>query len=170
MIRAATFILACLLICPAMAQSPAPADPQTVRASTALSALWRPITALRAELIATACSGAAEEVEAVEAALPPVLTPASLAMVRTLRGLLIIPTEDATASYFFPDASLPWFASGLGTIGVIDEAEGFIGVRDAEGHEFALQLGRAGNHAVLRLRNPENRILIFVACAATAAS
>ena len=163
-------VLTCLIAAPAAAQTPAPATPEATRASAALSALWRPITALHADKIAQACGGAAEEVGAVEAALPPVLTPESVARVRALRGLLVIPTDDAAVSYFFPDSGMPWFASGLGTIGVIDEAGGFIGVRDAEGHEFALQLGVAGGHAVLRLRNPENQILNFVACAPTTAS
>lgn len=171
MIRAAFIALACLVAAPALAQTPSAASsPETARATTALSALWRPITSLTNAQITAACGGAAEEVEAVEAALPPVLTPESLARVRTLHGLLIIPTDEPGVSYFFPDMSMPWFTAGLGDIGVIDEAEGFIGVRDAEGHEFALQLGRAGERGILRFRDPENRILNFVACAPTTAS
>jgi len=172
MIRAALAALTCLAAASASAQTPlAPtATPEIQRASEALAMLWRPITALTNAQIEAACGGAVEEIEAVESALPPVLTPESLARVRALWGLLIIPTEEPGVFYFFPDMSMPWFTSGLGDIGVLSEAEGFIGVRDAEAHEFAFQIGRAGGRGILRLRDPENRILTFVACAPTSAS
>jgi hypothetical protein len=53
---------------------------------------------------------------------------------------------------------------------VIDEAEGFIGVREAGGRELAFQLGAAGGKPILRLRSPEGAILNFVGCAPTSAS
>jgi hypothetical protein len=117
--------------------------------------------------VEAACAGALEEIQAVEAALPPVLTQQSLARVRALRGLLIVPTDDPQVAYFFPDASMTWFTSGMGAIAVIDEAEGFIGVRDAGGRDIAFQLGRGGEYALLRVRTPEGQILNFVGCAPT---
>jgi hypothetical protein len=98
MIRAlaAALVLACTAA-PALAQRAGPAS-DVARASQALSALWRPLPVLEASALESACQGALEEIEAVEAALPPVLTQDSLARVRTLRGLLIIPTEDPAVS------------------------------------------------------------------------
>ena len=102
-----------------------------------------------------------------EAALPPVVTQSSLARVRALRGLLIVPTDDPQVAYFFPDRSMAWFTSGMGAIAVINEAEGFIGVRDAAGRDIALQLGQGGEHALLRIRSPDGQVLNFVGCAPT---
>jgi len=164
MIRALILLLACFAAAPAAAQTPAE---EAARASRVLAALWRQVPSLTTENITRTCGGAAEEIEAVEAALPPVLTPESLANVRALRGLLIIPSEDPAISYFFPDMSMSWFASGLGAIGVISEAEGFIGVRDAQGRDIPFQLGSAGGRQILRVRTPDNQLLNFVACAPT---
>jgi hypothetical protein len=106
---------------------------------------------------------------AIEAALPAVLTPESLARVRSLRGLLVVPVEDAPGqAYFFPPLELAWFRSGLGIISVLNEAEGFLAVRDAGGRDIAIQLGRAGRQALLRIRQPEGPILHFVGCAPVA--
>ncbi len=163
MLRSVLIALALLAPMPAAAQAASAAE--ATRAARALSAMWRPIA--DAASVDAACAGALEEIEAVEAALPPVLTQASLARVRALRGLLIVPTDDPQAAYFFPDPTMDWFASGMGAIGVISEAEGFIGVRDAGGRDIALQLGRGGEHALLRVRDPEGRILNFVGCAPT---
>jgi hypothetical protein len=161
MLRPLLFALACLLPVPAVAQT----APDVAQATRALSAMWRPMAG--AASVETACAGALEEIEAVEAALPPVLTQQSLARVRALRGLLIVPTDDPQVAYFFPDRSMAWFTSGMGAIAVINEAEGFIGVRDAGGRDVALQLGRGGEHALLRIRNPEGQVLNFVGCAPT---
>ncbi len=167
MLRAALLALACLAAVPAAAQTPPSEIERAASASRALSMLWRPVTTLTPEQITRACSGSAEEIEAIEAAMPAVLTPESLANVRALWGLMVVPTDDPAVSYFFPDMSLGWMASGLGAIGVIDEAEGFIGVRDAAGRDIAVQIGLAGGRGVMRLRNPENQLLTFVACAPT---
>lgn len=161
MLRHLLFALACVLPLPAAAQT----APDVAQATRALSAMWRPMTG--ATSVEAACAGAVQEIEAVEAALPPVLTQDSLARVRTLRGLLIVPTEDPEVAYFFPDMSMPWFTAGMGAIAVINEAEGFIGVRDAGGRDIALQLGRGGQHALLRVRNPDGQVLNFVGCAPT---
>lgn len=168
MLRALIIALACLAAAPAAAQTTsAEAQAQAARASRALSMLWRPVTSLTNEQITRACSGAEEEIEAVEAAMPPVLTPDSLANVRALWGLLIIPTDDPAVSYLFPDMGLAWLTPGLGAVGVVSEAEGFIGLQDAAGHEVAVQIGTAGGRGVMRLRNPEGQLLTFVACAPT---
>lgn len=165
--RHALFVLACILAWPAAAQAPAAPDPELARASRALAAIWRPLAdGLTPAAIEAACAGAVEEMAAIEAALPPVLTPESLARVRALHGLLIVPTgETPGEAYFFPPRELAWFASGLGTISVASEAEGFVVIRDAAGREIALQLGRAGRQSLLRVRDPEGTILNFVGCA-----
>ena len=164
MLRPLLAILCALLPLSAAAQT-TPSAPDVAQATRALSAMWRPLAG--AASVEAACAGAIEEIEAVEAALPPVVTQESLARVRALRGLLIVPTDDPQAAYFFPDRSMPWFTSGMGAIAVIDETEGFIGVRDAGGSEIAIQLGRGGEHALLRIRNPEGQVLNFVGCAPT---
>jgi hypothetical protein len=163
MLRPLLALAVLLLPLPAAAQSAT--APDVARAARALSAMWRPMTG--ATSVEQACSGAIEEIEAVEAALPPVLTQSSLARVRALRGLLIVPTDDPQVAYFFPDRSMAWFTSGMGAIAVINEAEGFIGVRDAAGRDVALQLGQGGEHALLRIRNPDGQVLNFVGCAPT---
>ncbi len=163
MLRSILITLALLAPLPVAAQTAS--APEATRAARALSAMWRPIA--DAASVDAACAGALEEIEAVEAALPPVLTPASVARVRALRGLLVVPTDDPQVAYFFPDAGMAWFTSGLGAITVLDETEGFIGVRDAGGRDIALQLGRAGELALLRVRNPEGEVLNFVGCAPT---
>jgi hypothetical protein len=167
--RTLAFFAALICSWPATAQ---PAhSPELVRASRALSAIWRPIAPAdmgTPAAVDAACAGAIEEIAAVEAALPPVITPESLAPVRALRGLLIVPTgDDPGVAYFFPDPSMTAFASGLGAIAVLSEAEGMIGVRDAAGHDIAVQLGRSGRQAVLRVRPPGSEILTFVGCAST---
>lgn len=163
--RPILFALACLMCAPAAAQETD--APELVRATRALAAIWRPVVGeLTGAAIETACAGALEEMAAVEAALPPVLTTASLARVRGLRGLLVVPLEDAAGqAYFFPPQGLDWFASGLGAVSVLSETDGFLAVRDAAGRDIALQIGRAGRHAVLRIRQPEGPVLSFVGCA-----
>lgn len=164
MLRPLLAVVVLLLPFPATAQT-TPAQPDVARATRALSAMWRPMAG--AQSVEQACAGALEEIEAVEAALPPVLTQQSLARVRSLRGLLIVPTDDPQLAYFFPDATMPWFTSGMGAVAVINETEGFIGVHDAGGRDIAIQLGRGGQHALLRIRDPEGHIVNFVGCAPT---
>jgi hypothetical protein len=159
--------LALLCALPASAEAP---SPELARASHALAAIWRPIAAADVssrEAAETACRGAIEEMAAIDAALPPVITPESLLRVRALRGLLIVPAEeDPGGAYFFPNAAMaPWFTSGLGIIAVLSEPEGLIGVSDAGGHQIALQLGSANGRAILRLRGPTGAIYPFVGCA-----
>ncbi|QGZ95361.1 hypothetical protein [Terricaulis silvestris] len=155
-----------LIALPASAQTRV-VTPQDMRASQALAALWRPLPIMTAEAADTACRGAEAEIEALEAALPPVLTPESLARVRALRGLLVIPTAEPSMSYFFPDRSMTWFASGLGAVALIDEGDGFIGVRDAAGTDIAIQYGQAGGRPMIRVQPPQGEIQTFVGCAQT---
>jgi hypothetical protein len=161
--RALFLALACLIASPAAAQTD---NAQAARASAALAANWRPVsTPLTEASIRDACAGAVEEIAAVEAAMPPVITPASMARVRALHGLLIIPTgDDPALAFFIPPPELSWFTSGMGAIAVLDEAQGLIGVRDAGGRDIALQLGRAGQRPVLRIRQPQGAFMTFVGC------
>jgi hypothetical protein len=165
MLRPLLALVVLILPLSAAAQTHAP---DVAQATRALSAMWRPMSG--ATTVEQACAGAIEEIEAVEAALPPVLTQDSLARVHALRGLLVVPTDDPQVAYFFPDRSMSWFASGMGAIAVINETEGFIGVRDAAGQDIAVQLGRGGQHALLRIRNPQGQVLNFVGCAPTSRS
>lgn len=157
--------LICLATPPAAAQTPA-ATPELNRAANAIGAMWRPVEgALSAESIRTACAGAEQEMQALDAAMPAELTDESAARVRGLRGLHIIPiAHTAGAAYFFPPLNMTWFNSGLGGYSVINEAEGFIGVRDAQGQELAFQLGRAGSHPMLRIRRPGGEIVTLAGC------
>lgn len=156
-------LLALSLAAPAAAQTNPPA---VERATHALGALWRPLEGPISEAsITTTCAGAVEEMNAVAAALPADLSPANLARVRPEHGLLIVPADAAGFAYFFPPASLSWFSPGLGAVTVLDEAQGLIGAQDAEGHTFVLQLGHAGQRAVLRVRPPQGALATYVGCA-----
>lgn len=155
----------CLAASPAFAQTQAP-SPELTRATAAIGAIWRPIEgAINVESIRTACTGAEQEMRALDAAMPAELTPESAARVRGLRGLHVVPlTERPGTAYFFPPLGMTWFTSGLGAYSVINEAEGFIGVRDAGGQELAFQVGRAGTHPMLRVRRPTGEIVTFAGC------
>lgn len=157
--------LFCLAAWPANAQTP-PATPELTRASQAIGAMWRPVQGQpSAESIRTACAGAPQEMQALDAAMPDQLDAASAARVRGLRGLHVVPIAGVPgAAYFFPPLGMDWFTSGLGGYSVISEAEGFIGVRDAGGHEFAFQVGRAGGHPMLRIRKPDGDMLTLAGC------
>jgi hypothetical protein len=159
-------LLALAMAAPAAAQTRI-ASPEESRASHALAAMWRPLPTMSAEAATTACRGAAAEIDAIEAAIPAQLTPESLARVHALRGILVIPTDDPNISYFFPDRSLTWFASGPGAVAMIEETDGFIGVRDAAGTDIPIQYGQAGAHPVIRVQQPNGPIHTFVGCAPT---
>lgn len=163
MIRA-LFAFALLAVsAPTLAQTPSP-DP----AIRALAAIWRPVAADEtpdAETVRVACDGATEEMVAIEAALPETITPEALSGIRASRGLLIVPAQESGRAYFFPGPSTPWFASGLGAVAVLSEAEGMVGVRDAAGRDIALQIGAVGGRPVLRVRGPDRSVQSFVGCA-----
>lgn len=150
---------------PAAAETPAPG---VARAVEALGANWRPIAPTQlnsASAVEAACRGAAQEIAAVEAATPPVITADSLSRVRAISGFVIVPSEQGDAAFFFPNRDMAWFASGLGVVSVISEAQGQLAVRDAEGHVIAMQIGRVGQRPVLRVTPPTGVLLTFVGCA-----
>lgn len=163
--RSVLIALFALVALPASAQTPV-ATPELTRASNAIGAIWRPVDgALSADSLRAACAGAEQEMQALDAAMPAELDEESAARVRGLRGLHIIPVaHNPGAAYFFPPLSMTWFNSGLGGFSVINEAEGFIGVRDAQGQEFAFQLGRAGTHPMLRIRRQSGEIVTLAGC------
>jgi hypothetical protein len=148
----------------------AAAQTAEARAIAALSAVWRPVATAdlgSAAALEAACAGAIEEIAEVEGLIPTEITSQSLARVRGARGLTIIPGDDGATAFFFPPGTLPWFASGLGVVAVLDEGQGLLGVRDAARANIGLQLGRAGGRPVLRVRPPEGALLTFVGCAPT---
>lgn len=157
--------LICFCALPAAAQTPG-ATPELTRAANAIGAIWRPIDGpITGESIRSACAGAEQEMLALDAAMPSELTDESAARVRGLRGLHIIPIADTPgAAYFFPPLAMAWFNSGLGGFSVINETEGFIGVRDAGGQELAFQIGRAGPHPMLRIRRTSGEIITLAGC------
>lgn len=163
--RYALIALFCFAAWPAAAQTPA-ATPEMTRATNALGAMWRPIEGpLTGESIQNACAGSEQEMRALDAAMPAELDDESAARVRGLRGLHIIPIAGTPgAAYFFPPLNMTWFNSGLGGFSVINEAEGFIGVRDAGDQEFAFQIGRAGTHPMLRIRRTSGEIVTLAGC------
>lgn len=163
--RRALIALFCLAAWPAAAQT-APATPEITRATQAIGAMWRPIEGpITGESIRTACAGADQEMRALDAAMPAELNDETAARVRGLRGLHVVPIAGTPgAAYFFPPLNMPWFHSGLGGFSVINEAEGFIGVRDAGGQELAFQVGRAGNNPMLRIRRPSGEIVTLAGC------
>jgi hypothetical protein len=165
MIRALLIAALALAASSAAAQTPA-ATPELTRATGAIGALWRPVTGtITAEAIRDACTGSEQELQALDAAMPSELTTESAARVRGLRGLHVIPIASTPgAAYFFPPLGMSWFNSGLGGFSVLNEAEGFIGVRDASGQELAFQLGRAGTHPMLRIRRPSGEIVTLAGC------
>jgi hypothetical protein len=164
--RAFFLALVSCLAAPAVLAQQQASTPELSRAANALGAVWRPIERpFTGDGVRAACAGAAEEIEALDAAMPSELTAESVARVRGLRGLHIIPlSQTPGAAYYFPPLGLTWFSSGLGSFSVISEAEGFIGLIDAAGHDIAVQIGRAGNHPILMLRPPQGEPAAFVGC------
>jgi hypothetical protein len=161
--RFLAFALVCLFATSAGAQTNAEVE----RAATALSAIWRPVEgAVTPTTINAACAGAVEEIAAIEAALPAVLTPESLQRVRGLRGMLIVPAGDVTGwLYVFPPLGVNWITPGMGRVTVVSEADGFLALQDGAGQSISLQLGRAGQWPMMRIRQPEGATLNYVGCA-----
>lgn len=162
--RFLAFVLVCLFASNAGAQTN---SAEVERAAAALSAIWRPIEgAVTPTTINAACTGAVEEIAAIEAALPPVLTPDSLQRVRGLRGMLIIPAGDVAGwLYVFPPRALDWVTPGMGRVSVVSEADGFLALQDGAGQSVSLQLGRAGQWPMMRIRQADGVTLNYVGCA-----
>ena len=66
---------------------------------------------------------------------------------------------------------MDWFTSGMAAVAVINEAEGFIGVRDAgwARHRHSSSAA-AASRPCSGVRNPEGEVLNFVGCAPTSAA
>ena len=164
---------------PALAQevNPAPpsavpaADEDTVRASRAMAAIWRPFVETPAGAAVdfqTACDGAREELEQVDAAVPEEISSESLSAIRAPHGLVIVPTgEEPRAVFVFANSQLGQITSGLGILRVADAAQAVVGISDARGQETFFQLGQAGGKAMMRVLRPNEPPLTYVGCAAT---
>lgn len=169
MIRVLVLLSVFVLANTASAQT---AYPDLQRASRAVAAIWRPFDPAHADTQAlqAACAGWEQEMNGVDAALPADLTAEALAQIRAPHGLIIVPTEeDPSAAFIFANTQMTWLASGLGRISVLAPAQGYVGVQDAAGHPFTLQIGRQGQAPVMRMRTPEGGLMTFVGCAPTLA-
>lgn len=149
---------------------PTNVSPDIAHASHALAAIWRPVTGPSTEAgLTAACNGAAEDMRALDEAMPEPLTAAALASLHPAHGILFVPAaDDPTALFIFPSADLAWFVSGLGSLVAANEATGEVALQDAAGHAVQLVLGRAAGHAMLRLTVPGGEPLTYIGCTATA--
>ena len=161
--------LALALAIPATAQPNAAAD--ISQASRQLAANWRPFAGpATVATFRAACQGAPQELATLDGSLPSNLNGASLGLVRAPQGFIIVPTSDDPASAFlFPNAQLVFITPGLATIQIVDAAQGRVNLRDAAGVVTQLQLGHAGQHAVMRILRQGMDPLTFVGCVASVA-
>lgn len=173
-------LAAALLACAsgsALAQDQTPAaaapavDEDTARASHAMAAIWRPFVETPAGAAAdfqTACAGAQEELEQVDAAVPEQISAESLSAIRAPHGLVIVPAGDEPRAVFvFANHQLGQITSGLGILRVADAAQAVVGISDARGQETFFQLGQAGGKAMMRVLRPNEPPLTYVGCAPT---
>jgi hypothetical protein len=144
-------------------------SPEIARASRALAAMWRPLTGPATEAgLNSACSGAIEDMRALDEAMPDNLSAAALAALHPAHGIVFVPAADDPSDVFaFPSADLTWFASGLGKLVAANEGAGEVSFRDAAGHAILVTLGRVAGHAMLRLNVPAGDPVTYVGCAAT---
>lgn len=174
MIRKFAVALA-LLFAPALAasaQTPQAADDDLTRAWGVLAADWRPFDIDAADAsaaAASACEGALEEMQALDAAMPEDLSAAALSQIRAPHGLIIIPSDtDPHRAYIFPTADLSFMTSGPAAVAVTDAEDAVVSLTDASGRETQLQLGSVETLPVMRLQPPAAaRPLYFVGCAST---
>jgi hypothetical protein len=158
------------LATPALAQDDtAPnAATQIAHASRSLAAIWRPITTTTQSALATACSGASDDLAALDASLPQDLNNRTLAAVHVAHGLVFVPTSENPADTFvFADTSMAWLASGVGVITSADEDTGEVVLQDAAGASIHLQLGHVAGQLLMRLTTPGGQDLTFAGCAST---
>lgn len=144
-------------------------SPEIARASHALAAMWRPLTGPATEAgLASACSGATDDMRALDSAMPEELSATALAGLHPAHGIVFVPAADDPSDVFiFPSADLTWFASGLGKLVAANEAAGDVSLRDAQGHVIALTIGHAAGHSMMRLNAPAGAPVTYVGCAAT---
>jgi len=151
---------------------PAPAtavSPGIAHASRALAAMWRPVTGPSTEAgLSAACSGAVEDMRALDRAMPDELSADSLAGLHPAHGIVFVPAADDPSDIFiFPSADLTWLSSGLGKLVTANEGTGEVTLHDAGQHPILITLGRVASHSMLRLTVPTGNLLTYVGCAAT---
>ena len=144
-------------------------SPDIARASHALAAVWRPLTGSATDAgLAAACSGAVEDMRALDNAMPDELSATTLATLHPAHGIVFVPAaEDPSDMFIFPSADLTWFASGLGKLVTANVGTGELSLNDAQGHAVLLTLGHAAGHAMMRLTVPTGDPVTYVGCAAT---
>ena len=166
-------LFAALLACatPAAAQT----DADLASASRMMAANWRPFQPPPRggsvdAAFSQACAGALDEMAWLDGRLPEEITPEALSVIRTERGLILVPTEESPATFFlFAAANMPGLTSGLATIRVANARQGHVDLIDAAGTQLALQLGTSNGHALMLIfGNEDQEPLQFVACASTA--
>jgi hypothetical protein len=143
--------------------------PEVAHASHALAAIWRPLTGPATEAgLTAACSGAVEDMRALDSAMPDELSAASLAGLHPAHGIVFVPAADDPSDIFiFPSADLTWMASGLGKLDTANDGTGEVALHDAQQHSLAIVLGRAAGHSMMRLTVPTGAPATYVGCAAT---
>ena len=144
-------------------------SPEISRASHALAAMWRPLTGAATEAgLAAACSGAVDDMRALDNAMPEELSAAALAGLHPAHGIVFVPAADDPSDIFiFPSADLTWFASGLGKLVTANEGTGEVALHDAQDHAVLITLGHAAGHSMMRLTVPTGDPVTYVGCAAT---
>jgi hypothetical protein len=146
------------------------ASPDIAHASHALAAIWRPLSGPSTEAgLTTACSGAVEDMRALDSAMPDELSADSLAGLHPAHGIVFVPAADDPSDIFiFPSAELTWLGSGLGKLVTANEGTGEVTLHDAQQHPILITLGHVAGHSMLRLSVPTGHPVSYVGCAATA--
>lgn len=146
-----------------------PVAPEIAHASRALAAMWRPLTGPATEAGLTgACSGAVDDMAALDNAMPDDLSAAALASLHPAHGIVFVPAADDPSDVFiFPSADLTWFASGLAKLVTANEGTGEVALHDAQDHPILITLGHAAGHSMMRLNVPTGAPVTYVGCAAT---
>jgi hypothetical protein len=113
--------------------------------------MWRPLTGAATEAgLTAACSGAVEDMRALDRAMPDELSATSLAALHPAHGIVFVPAADDPSDIFiFPSADLTWLASGLGKLITANEGSGEVALRDAQDHAVLITLGHVTGHSML---------------------
>ncbi len=144
-------------------------SPDIAHASHALAAIWRPLTGPSTEAgLTAACSGAVEDMRALDSAMPDELSADTLAGLHPAHGIVFVPAADDPSDIFiFPSADLTWLGSGLGKLVTANEGTGELTLRDAQQHPVLITLGHVAGHAMMRLTVPTGSPVTYVGCAGT---